>query len=122
LTWSSILLNMLLALFLAELSNRGDTQYFIILVVPVLEAAFRLPLVPMLAVVAVSDCLNFFWVWYYGLHHLPAPVGEYFEAGTVSLIYTLVGVLVWLLVNHLQAKETRLRQSLRDLERAKERL
>jgi len=122
LTWSSICFNILLALVLAEVTSREDTQYFILMVVPILVAAFRLSLLLTLAVVGLVDFINFFWVWHYGQLHPQAPVSEYFEAGTVSLIYTVVGVLVWLLVNHLHQKEARLSQSLADLERAKERL
>ncbi len=121
LSWSSIAFNILLALVLAEVTNREDTQYFILMVVPILVAAFRLTLPATLGVVALVDFINFFWVWYYGRRHPLAPA-EYFEAGTVSLIYTLVGVLVWLLVSHLQQKEVRLERSLADLEQAKERL
>jgi signal transduction histidine kinase len=121
LSWSSICFNILLALVLAEVSNRPDTQYFILMVVPILVAAFRLALSATLGVVALVDFINFFWVWHYAREHPYAP-GEYFEAGTVSLIYTVVGVLVWLLVSHLQQKEARLSQSLADLEQARERL
>lgn len=55
-------------------------------------------LVPMLSVVFVADGIDFFWVWSYVRHHFPAPAREYFEAGTVSFIFTVVGILVWLLV------------------------
>jgi signal transduction histidine kinase len=121
LSWSSIGFNILLALTLAEVTNREDTQYFILMVVPILVAAFRLALSATLAVVALVDFINFFWVWHYVREHPHAPA-EYFEAATVSLIYAVVGVLVWLLVSHLRLKEARLSQSLADLERAKERL
>jgi len=122
LSWSSIVLNIVLALVLADVTNREDTQYFILMVVPILVAAFRLGLPPTLVVIGAVDFINFFWVWYYGQHHPRARVGEYFEAGTISLIYAVVGVLVWLLVNHLHQEEARLAQSLRDLEQARERL
>lgn len=122
LTGFSVAMNFGLALALAELSNRQDTQYFILMVVPILESAFRLSLLPTLAVVAAADFMNLFWVWHYVDIGPGVPVGEYFEAGTVSLIYTLVGILVWLLVNQLNAKESTLSQSLRDLEQARERL
>jgi two-component system, NtrC family, sensor histidine kinase HydH len=89
--------------------------------VPILVAAFRLALPATLAVVALVDFINFFWVWHYAREHPYAPA-EYFEAGTVSLIYTVVGVLVWLLVRHLQQKEVRLSQSVADLEQTMERL
>ena len=122
LSWALICFNILLAVLLQECTNRQNTQYFIIMVVPILVAAFRLNLQPTLGVIAVVDCINFLWVWHYASHRSVTPISEYFEAGTVSLIYTVVGVLVWLLVNHLLQKEARLSQSLADLEKAKEQL
>ena len=41
LTWLTIVVNMAIAFGLASLSYRQDTQYFALLVVPILEAAFR---------------------------------------------------------------------------------
>jgi two-component system, NtrC family, sensor histidine kinase HydH len=122
LTWFSIAFNIVVALLLAEITNREDTQYFILMVVPVLVAAFRLALVPTLGVVALVDFINFFWVWSYARKGSPGMVGEYFEAGTVSLIYAIVGILTWLLVNNLHQKEERLSQSLSDLKSADEAL
>ncbi|HEV2425120.1 MAG TPA: ATP-binding protein [Terriglobia bacterium] len=122
LTGFSVAMNFGLAFALAELSGRQDTQYFILMVVPVLESAFRLSLLPTLAVVAAADFINLFWVWHYVDIGPGVPVGEYFEAGTVSLIYTVVGILVWLLVNQLNVKDSNLSQSLRDLQQARERL
>ena len=122
LTWASICFNILLALVLQGVTNREDTQYFVIMVSPILVAAFRLTLPPTLAIVAIVDCINFFWVWHYAQHQFRTPVNEYFEAGTISLIYAVVGVLVWFLVNYLHQKEARLSASLVEIERAEERL
>ena len=47
---------------------------------------------------------------------------EYFEAGTISLIYAFVGVLVWILVNNLRANEAELARNLLILQRTQERL
>jgi signal transduction histidine kinase len=122
LTWLTIGSNILLSMLLAYITKREDTQYFILMVVPVLVAAFRLALLPTLGLVAFVDVINFLVVWTYGRHRTPAPVGEYFEAGTVSLIYTVVGVLVWLLVNQLHQNQSRLSRTLVDLEHTRERL
>lgn len=119
LSWGSIAFNIFLAVLLGGITNREDTQYFVILIVPVLIAAFRLSLGSTLAVLAVVDGIDFFWVLHYAQGQSPAPINEYVETGTVSLIYTVVGVLVWLLVNHLHQKEARLCESLVELERAK---
>lgn len=122
LTWFSIGFNIAVALVLAAITNHEDTQYFILMVVPVLVAAFRLALLPTLAVVGLVDFINIFWVWSYAQTGAPSMVGEYFEAGTVSLIYAIVGVLTWLLVDNLHQKEASLSQSLADLKTADEAL
>ena len=122
LTWSMIALNMVLAFVLASLSYRQDTQYFALLVPPILQAAFRFSFWATSAVVSGSIALDFFWVWNYFHSHPPAQVNEYMEAGTISLIYAIVGILVWTLVNHLRSKEADLAASLVKLEQAKEQL
>lgn len=122
LSWSPIAFNILMALGLATVSNRPDTQYFILLAIPVSVAAFRFALLTSIAVVAVVDFINFLWVWEYARHQPRPPIGEYFEAMTVSLIYAVVGILIWLLVNDLRQKEGKLAQSMIDLEQARERL
>jgi signal transduction histidine kinase len=121
-TWASIVFNILLALLLGGMTNREETQYFVIMVVPILVAAFRLTLPLTLVCVASVDSINFLWVWHYAQGQFRTPVNEYVEAGTVSLIYAVVGVLVWLLVNQLHQKEARLSASLAALEEAKEQL
>jgi two-component system sensor histidine kinase AtoS len=59
--------------------------------------------------------------WYFGKHP-PLDVGEYFEAGITSLVFAIVGVLVWMLVGDLRRKESRLASNVLDLERAREKL
>lgn len=122
LSWYSICFNIALAGLLQNATNRQNAQYFVIMVVPILVAAFRLNLMPTVVVVVAVDCINFLWVWRYAQHLHGTPVSEYMEAGTVSLIDTVVGVLVWLLVNNLRQKEVSLSQSLADLQRAEDRL
>ena len=122
LTWFTIALNMTLAFALASLSYRQDSQYFALLVAPILQAAFRFSFLATGAVVAGSAALEFFWVWNYFRSHPPSQINEYMEAGTISLIYAIVGVLSWTLVNHLRSKEADLATSLVALEQAKEQL
>jgi signal transduction histidine kinase len=115
LTWLTIALNMSLALSLASLSYRQDTQYFALLVSPVLQAAFRFSLRATAGVVSFSSVLELLWVWQYFRLHPPPQPAEFVEAATIALIYSAVGVLVWILVQHLRSKQT-------ELERARERL
>ncbi len=115
-TWRSIAISSTLVATLLILTRGEDSQYFVLMAVPVLEAAFRLRLGPALAVVALAVFLDFFGA--YSLHS----VNEYIEAGASSLIFIMVGVVVWLLVNNLQDREAQLRLNLRELEQTREQL
>ncbi len=122
LTWAAIAVNLLIAFGLASLSYRQDIQYFALMTAPVLQAAFRLSLSATLVTAAASGGLIFFWVWNYFRLHPPADLNEYLEAGTISLIYAVAGVLVWTLVNHLRSKQVALSKSMAELEEAKAKL
>ena len=122
LTWASIVLNISLAFLLSVLTDREDTPYFALMVVPVLEAAFRFELPAILAVVAAVDVSLFWQVRWFFEQHPPLDVGEYYEAGITSVLFFIVGVLVWLLLADLRGKEARLANNLLELERAREQL
>ena len=104
-----------LALLLTSLTIRGDTAYYALMLLPVLEAAFRLGFGATIAVVMLADFISFLGA--YGMKF-----GEYIEAGAMSVIYTVMGVLVWLLVNNLRAREARFARNLEELERTRHQL
>ena len=122
LTWASIALNITLASLLAVLTDREDTPYFVLMVVAVLEAAFRFELFSIVGVITVVDASLFWQVWRYFTRHPPLDVGEYYEAGITSLLFAIVGILVWLLLADLRRKEDRLANNVLELEQARERL
>ena len=122
LTWASVVLNLGLAVTLTVLNDHGDSPYFVLMVVPVLETAFRFRLANVIGVVGLTTYLNFFLVWFYFHQHPPVEVGEFLEAGVSSLIFAIVAVLVWLLVSHLRHNEARLARNLRELELTRGRL
>jgi signal transduction histidine kinase len=122
LTWATIALNMTVAFALASLSYRQDIQYFAIMIAPIVQAAFRLSFGSTFLAVAACNSLIFYWVWNYFRRRPPTDINEYLEAGTISLIYAIVGLLVWTLVNHLRTKQTELARSQIELEQARERL
>src|SRR5579864_9816906 len=67
--------------------------------------------------------VSLFWqVWWFYKKHPPVDVGEYYEAGITSLLFAIVGVLVWLLVADLRRKEFRLANNVLELEHAREQL
>lgn len=122
LTWGSILLNMSLALLLTVLVDHEDSPYFVLMILPIVEAAFHSGLFFVLGAIAFSTYLNFYFVWHFFRFHPPTDLGEYFEAGVSSLIFAVVGMLVWALINHLRSKEWHLASNLRELEDTRERL
>ena len=115
LTYWSLGFNSTLALVLTCLTIRGDTAYYALMLLPILEAAFRLGLGATIAVVALADFISFMGA--YGLKF-----GEYIEAGAMSVIYSVMGVLVWLLVNNLRAREAKFAHNLEELERTRQQL
>jgi signal transduction histidine kinase len=120
-TLSSITVNSVLTL-IAAATNHADSQYFALMIIPILEAAFRLSFIATILVVAVADALSFYWVWEYYQIHRSQIFNEYIETGTVSLIYTLVGIIVWLLVNRLKQKEVNLARNLEELRQTRKQL
>ncbi len=121
-TWASIALNVVVTSMLCILTDKEDTPYFVLMVVAVLEAAFRFELPAILGVVTVVDVSLFVQVWWYFKGHPPLEVGEYFEAGITSLLFLIVGILVWLLLRDLRRKEDRLASNVLELERTREKL
>jgi two-component system, NtrC family, sensor histidine kinase HydH len=121
-TTASIVIDIVLT-FAASTTNRNDSQYYVLMAVPVLQAAFRYSFVPTLAVVLLADFLNFFWLYeYIHLHSGTVNVDEYVEASAISFIYTITGLVVWLLVNNLRRKELFLADSFEQLTRTRSHL
>jgi len=120
--WTGIVLDVGLAILLTFLTNREDSPYFVLLALPVLQAAFRFGLPACIGVILVADSVTFLWVWHFARFHPPVPVSEYFEAGVISLVYALMGLTVWLLVSHLRREQRRLAENLDELERTREQL
>jgi len=114
-TFWSLGFNSALAFALTFITIRGDTAYYALMLLPVLEAAFRLSLPATIAVVLLADFISFLGA--FGLKF-----GEYVEAGAISVTYTVMGVLVWLLVNNLREREAKFVRNLKELEQTRERL
>lgn len=115
LTFWSLGFNSTLALVLTSLTIRGDTAYYALMLLPILEASFRLGLGATIAVIGLADFISFMGA--YGLKF-----GEYIEAGAMSVIYSVMGVLVWLLVNNLRTREAKFVHNLEELDRTRQQL
>jgi signal transduction histidine kinase len=97
-TTASVVLNLALAFVAAILTDRPDSQYFVLLVMPVVEAAFRFGLASTMGIILITGALNFLWIVQYERTHGSVLPSEYFEAGTISMTYAFVGILVWILI------------------------
>lgn len=118
----SIVLNISFA-FLASLSGgTADSHYSVLMIIPILSAAYRFSLVRTLLVTAITIGLTFLEVWLYFRAHPPSDISEYFEAATVSLVFLVVAVVVWLLVGNLRNEEEKLGVSLSELQKLQEKL
>jgi two-component system, NtrC family, sensor histidine kinase HydH len=119
LNWTSILFNLTLALLFTFFTNREESPYFVLLALPVVQAAYYSAVPALVAVIAVADSMLFFWVWHYATFHPPVHVSEYLRAGVIALIYSLVGVLVWSLVNRIRSDQDELTENMRQLEQTR---
>ncbi|MBL0210324.1 MAG: hypothetical protein IPQ13_05350 [Holophagaceae bacterium] len=108
------------ASLLSGLGSGQESHHVVLLVIPVIAAAFWFRLPWLIFAVAVVTGLTVLQVW--------IPVGilpqgqlvEYFEATTVALIFILVAGVVRLLAHQLWNREEALHQSLSDLADARD--
>lgn len=112
----------LLAIILIFLTDRDDAPYFVLLAIPILQAAYHFGLAATTTTIVGSVSVIFYWMHHYFSMHPPALAGEYLEAGMLSVIFTLMGFLVWFLVNQLKRQQLRLHQNMAALEATRERL
>jgi len=112
----------LLAALLSLLTNRDVAPYFVLLAIPILQCAYHFGLVPTIITIGAAVGLIFFWMHYFFLIHPPPLAAEYLEAGMISIIYILMGLLVWFLVHQLKLQQRSLSENMVELESARERL
>ena len=118
----SIVLNITFAFVAAISGGTADSHYSVLMIIPILSAAYRFSIVRTLMVTGVTIVLTFLEVWLFFRANPPADVSEYFEAATVSLVFLVVAIVVWLLVGNLRNEEEKLGRSLDDLRKLQEKL
>jgi signal transduction histidine kinase len=119
---ASIWVNVAFAWFAAMINLEPETHFVVLMVIPLIAAAFRVSLLETLAVLAAAVALTFTEIQM-TFHSTPVELfEEYFHGSTVSMLFVIVAVMVRLLASHLKRSEQRLRQSLVELEDARDRL
>lgn len=114
--------NLVLPFLLAATTRQFHTHYFGLLILPVLEAALYFTLPGVLFVCCLASACDAFWVVYAANFRPPYQVGEMLESATLVLLYFVVGILTWWLMNRLAQREDQLRQQMFDLESTRTRL
>jgi signal transduction histidine kinase len=112
----------LLAFLLVVYTNRDDPPYFVLLAIPILQSAYHLGLPITLLTIITAISMMFAWIQHFFTEHPPARPTEYLEYGMIAVIYSLIGPLVWYLVDQLKQKQVRLYENMSELESARERL
>lgn len=111
-----------LAIILIFLTDRDDAPYFVLLAIPILQAAYHFGLAATTTTILSSGGVIFYWMHHYFSKHPPPLAGEYLEAGMLSVIFGLMGFLVWFLVNQLKRQQLRLQENMATLEATREKL
>lgn len=119
---TSIVLLIALAGVLALLTDRDETPYFVLPAIAILQAAYHFGLTVTISSIVISVAMMFAWIQYYFSLHPPARSTEYLESGMISVIYGLMGPVVWFLVNQLKQKQTILYNQMAELQAAREKL
>ena len=118
----SIILHIAFATLVTMLSTTEDSHYAVLMMLPVVAAAFRYSLPGTLGVASLAGALTILQVWVYFRGIPNVNLSEYFEAVTMVLIYFAVGLVVWLLVAQLRTEQTKLQTALQELEQTRDRL
>lgn len=118
----SIVLHIAFATLVSMLSTSEDSHYAVLMVLPVVAAAFRYSLLGTLSVASIAGALTIVQVWVYFRSASVVNLSEYFEAVTMVLIYFAVGLVVWLLVAQLRTEQNKLETALQELEQTRDRL
>jgi two-component system, NtrC family, sensor histidine kinase HydH len=112
----------ILAGILAVLTDRDDAPYFVLLAIPILQCAYRFGLMPTMLTIAASIATIFSWAQHFFTLHPPPRPTEFLEAGMISVIYCLMGLLVWYLVHQLDENQVKLYENMTELEGTREKL
>lgn len=117
----SIWLNVGFALLLSRLSGIQDSHYSVLMLIPVIAAAFRYRTPGIVLVVSAAVTATLYEVWSKGRTE-SVPPSEYFEAAGVALIHVVVGLVVAYLASQVRSEQRTAERSLAELKRTRDRL
>ena len=107
---------------LTYFTNRDESPYFVLLAIPILQSGYMFGLLVTVLTIVAADTMILLWIWHYYALYPPARLAEYLEIGILCVVYILMGLLVWFLVNQLKRNQSMLKNSLESLQATRERL
>lgn len=116
----SIVIHLAFAWLVTLFGDEERSHYIVLMALPVAAAGFRFGWLGVTVVWLMAAGHAFFEVWFYRLTRPPLRMVEFFEAGTIGLLYLVVGIATALLARQLYAREEALERSLRELEETRE--
>ncbi|MBI1292254.1 hypothetical protein GC173_13605 [bacterium] len=116
----SIVIHLAFAWLVTLFGDEERSHYIVLMALPVAAAGFRFGWGGVALVWATAAVHGFFEVWFFRLTRPPLQMVEFFEAGTIALLYLVVGVATALLAQQLYGREEALERSLGELERTRE--
>jgi signal transduction histidine kinase len=121
-SYISIASMFVLTALLTYFTNRDENPYFVLLAIAILQCAYMFGLLLTILTIVAADTMILFWIWYFYAQNPPARITEYLEMGILCVVYILMGLLVWFLVNQLKTNQSKLKASLELLQATRERL
>ncbi len=118
----SMLAVFLIVAVLVVLTNRDDVPYFVLLAIPILQCAYRFGLIPTVATIVAAIGMIFTWSEHLVFLHSPPSATEILESVMISVVYCVMGLLVWYLAHQLEIKQAKLYRNMVELEATREKL
>lgn len=118
--WVSVWTKLLLAFAVALQGGFEDSHYTVLLVLPIVAAAFRFRLGGVLSVAGAAVTLTFIELWLYYRQHPPPRLLEFYEAATLALTYFAVAIVVADLAGQVRRERALVQESLDALERTRD--
>ncbi len=118
----TVWINLLFAFLIGVLGGFEDSHYAVLMLLPIVAAAFRFSRPGIVAVVATAGVLNLVELLLFYRKHPPFRLLEFYEAAVLILMYVVAALVVGYLAGQLRQDQARLKQSLDELGRTRERL
>lgn len=117
-----IWINLAFAFGISRLGGMIDSHYVVLMLIPVLAAAFRYRPVGIALVVGAACSGTGMQVWLYFRDQATSDPAEYFEAANVALIYATVALVAALIAAELRRDRAEVESHLRQLEATRDQL